>query len=390
MKLSVAYNGDLDLIEKLKCYKSVSNIFGAPSKMVTGGGRSSFVLPEITEGDIEKAVKNSHANNIEFNYVMNSACMGNKEYTDEKYKEIIEHLDWIKEIGADWITLANPYIIEVCKNRHPDLKISLSSFVTVESIQRAKYYDEIGVGEITVRENINRDFRLLEEMRKSVDCEIQLIANQACLYQCPYQFYHCNFVSHASQRDNSSSNGQIDFCVLKCNKYRFSDPTEIIKSCWIRPEDIKFYEEIGIDKFKITDRSSPTQWLDNVVKTYQDRKLKGNNLADILNLCIGVNRRKSNNSVIKDTDIMTKELKNMRKLVKAFALLEVNINNKELDGFIEHFKSFRCKEISCDSCGYCEEVSKRAIEFPYPQSVKRGVRYIDDLLNDVIDNREII
>ncbi|HEY9062636.1 MAG TPA: peptidase U32 family protein [Pseudobacteroides sp.] len=383
MRLSVAYNGDLELIDRLRDIKSVVNIFGAQSKSVTGGGRSSFTLPDVHQTDIEKAVDKAHSYGIEFNYVMNSSCMGNKEYTSSKYKDIVEHLDWLMEMGVDWITLANPYIIEISKKRHHNLKISLSSFVTVESVQRAKYYDEIGVDEITVRENVNRSFQLLKEMKQSVKCEIQLLANQACLYQCPYQFYHCNFVSHASQRDNPSSEGQLDFSILKCNHLRFTDPAELIKTCWIRPEDLLHYEEIGIDKFKLSDRSSPTSWLAKVAEAYHNRRFEGN-LAEILNLCIGMNRRQANSPLQASHPKLTDEYKNMRKLLKAFALLEVNIKNEGLEGFINYFKSKDCKSTSCDKCQYCNKVAERVVSFPYPDGIKRALQDIDDLVEQMV------
>lgn len=378
----MAYNGDLELIENLKDIKSVVNLFGSPSKTVTGGGRSSFTLPEISRQDIEQAVATAHSYGIEFNYVMNSICSGNKEYTPAVYAEIVSHFDWIDSIGVDWVTLANPYLIEMCKKRFPRIKVSLSSFVTVETIQRAKFYEAIGVDEITVRENINRKLPLLKALRQSVKCDIQLLANQACLYQCPFQHYHCNFVSHASQSGDHSSQGMIDFCILKCNQYRFSQPAEIIKSGWIRPEDLQVYEQLGVDKFKLSDRGSPTAWLTKVARAYDGRSYEGD-LAEILNLCMGMNRRKAQSPMQTGVSV-TDEVAAMRKLLKAFALLEVQIDNQGLNGFLEFFHTVDCNRTSCEHCRYCQTIAERVLRFPDPPSVERGLKYLAELAEELI------
>ncbi|PJI06514.1 MULTISPECIES: U32 family peptidase [Clostridium] len=386
MELSVAYNGDLNFIEKLSNYKSVVNVFGTITNSTVGGGRNPDGLTTITKSDIEEAVQKSHENNIEFNYLMNSSCMGNREFTHDTYMKIIECLDWLDSIGVDWVTIANPYIIDICKNRHPRIKVSLSSFAMVESVQRAKFYDEIGVDEISVRENINRNFKLLKEMQSNVECKIQVIANQTCLFQCPYQFYHDNVMSHSSQKNEFLNSHIIDYCILKCIYKKFNKPEEIIKSRWIRPEDIKEYESIGIKKFKITDRVKSSEWLLRAVKSYEEKKYIGN-LADILNIVQIQNKRSNGNIVSIESSKVSDNLKKIRKMIKNFMMLDVKISNKKLEGFIGHFKNLDCNSISCDKCGYCKKIANEVIEFSNKEAICKALNEIKKLSNDIVVNR---
>jgi collagenase-like PrtC family protease len=391
MKISVAYNGDLQFIEGLRGCREVVNIFGAPSRQLTGGGRSSFILPTVTSQDIEKAVAKAHECGIQFNYVMNSSCMGNNEYSQAYYRRIVDQLSWICDIGVDWITIAIPYIIEICRKKFPHLKISLSTFAMVESVERAKYFDELGVSEITVRENINRNFKLLQEIQKSVACQIQVLSNQTCLYQCPFQFYHDNLASHASQTDHNSTAGFLDYCILGCTKRRFSKPEEIIKSGWIRPEDLHHYEDIGIGKFKLADRSKSTPWLLRVVKAYRERKYDGN-LADILNFFLVGNRRHTTSSgAVAKREAASDNpaekpgsLREMRQLVKAFTLLEVNIDNRRLENFIDFFKDRDCRGVNCDQCQYCKKIADQVIGFTQKAQVTWALKQIDAILAGLI------
>ncbi|BCJ94848.1 peptidase U32 [Anaerocolumna cellulosilytica] len=382
MKFSISYNGDLGLLDELKDYSAVTHVFGSQSSEVTGSGRSTFGMPPITKADIEKAVSKAYENKIKFNYLLNSSCMGNKEFTNSRYKEIVDCFAWLESIGVDMVTIANPYMIDICKSKYPNLKISLSSFSMVESVERAKMYDDLGVDEITVRENINRDLKLLENIQKNVKCDIQVLANQTCLHFCPYQFYHDNVMSHGSQSDEQSNKVFSDYCILKCVSKKFREPVEIIKSGWIRPEDLSVYEAIGIDKFKLTDRGKSTKWLLKVIKSYCERKYEGN-LADILNIVQTHN--KIHNGSIVDSSKLNEEIKNMRKMVKAFLHLNVSIDNSKLSGFIEHFKGANCRDTSCTLCGYCKRIADKVLSIPNEDMVFKALLQVEEISSNLVN-----
>lgn len=94
MKISVPYNGDIQLIDELGGYEYISCFFGGSSQEGCGSGRSAAAMPISTRSDIEQAVKRVHMYNKEFNYLMNSSCLGNREYEDEGYRQIVDQMDW--------------------------------------------------------------------------------------------------------------------------------------------------------------------------------------------------------------------------------------------------------------------------------------------------------
>jgi len=58
---------------------------------------------------------------------------------------------------------------------------------------------------------------------------------------------------------------------------------ELLKSPWIRPEDIRHYEAIGYERFKITERFKRTPLLLENVRVYENRRYDGN-LLDLFTL----------------------------------------------------------------------------------------------------------
>jgi collagenase-like PrtC family protease len=137
---------------------------------------------------------------------------------------------------------------------------------------------------------------------------------------------------------------------------RFSDPVEFIRAPWIRPEDVGAYEEIGIDCFKIAERSQETSWILRAANAYASRKYDGD-LLDIINFPEGLYR------FILSQQFPQRDLPDRLKPV---------IDNRKLDGFLEFFRENTCRDRSCDDCGYCERVAEKVLTVDNPEIVADG------------------
>lgn len=102
MKLSVATNFDDKLIEELKKYP-VYEVYGKLQEDYIGGGRPSNTLKSVDKTRLEEHVKKVRDSNIKFNYLLNGACLANKEQDVEWQKNVREFLDYLKEIGVKCI-----------------------------------------------------------------------------------------------------------------------------------------------------------------------------------------------------------------------------------------------------------------------------------------------
>ena len=132
------------------------------------------------------------------------------------------------------------------------------------------------------------------------------------------------------------------------------DPVELLKSPWIRPEDIPHYEALGYDRFKITERFKRTSLLLENVMAYENRHYDGN-LLDLFTLP----RKGAFTPIHLEYFIQPKHVNIMKisELEKVFDLEVrdlIQLDNKKLEGFIEHFKTKDCNQTSCSSCRYCE------------------------------------
>lgn len=73
----------------------------------------------------------------------------------------------------------------------------------------------------------------------------------------------------------------IDFYLLTCITRFFTNPYEIIRSSFIRPEDLIHFENIDMDKFKPGERGINKDNLSRIVTAYTNRSYDGN-LIDLV------------------------------------------------------------------------------------------------------------
>ena len=348
-------------------------MYGVGNFSIVGHGRPSFLIKEITPEEIAEYINLVHKSNMKFSYLLNAPCMSNMEYESTYHRKLIEHLQWISDIGSDYVIVTIPFLMQIIKEQFPNLKIRVSTISHVNSVNRAKFYESLGADEITPSIMVNRDFKTLEKMQKAVKCKIVPLLTDGCLYQCPFRYYHYNLLGHSSQGDHQLGGNYIDSCILNCSAIKFSDKTEVIKARWIRPEDLSHYEEIGIETFKIAGRRMSTEWITRAVKAFSSRKYDGN-LVDIIQgftMSIGI----ENDPQEKFQQTVDKESKS-----------KLLIDNTKLDGFIDFFKKQDCISM-CDECNYCEIWANKAVFFDMDQAPKY-VESIKDYLDDLITSRE--
>lgn len=349
MKLSIPTNWDVGLIEELAKIPVVADIYGKKAHDIIGGGRPHFFMNDLSDEQVAEYVKLVHSHHWTFSYLLNAPCMNNMEYDAEYHNKILDLLQWISDIGIDSVTLTIPFLIQLVKEQFPKLKVRVSVIAHVNSVNRARFYEEMGADEITVDTMLNRDFLTLGKMHKTVKCDIVTIVTDGCLYQCPFRYYHYNSIGHASQTYQQFDRRYIDFCIINCNIIKYSDPTELVKCRFIRPEDLSHYEAIGIDHFKLGGRIHPTPWILRSTRAYADRMYKGN-LLDIIEGISITNIKKAD----KDPTV------DYWKKIQAERDTGLYLDNTKLEGFISFFKQQNCIAM-CDECDHCATWGKRAV-----------------------------
>jgi len=399
MNYDLAMNFDMELlnyIEKNDIKHQVTSMFGKLKEDIIGGGRSSVTLPEVSKEELQTIVNKCNQLGIKFNYLMNPLCIANKDLNSDSHREILMFIDELREMGIPAITVNSPYLCEVIKRHYPDMWVTLGLYAMVNGIQQINNWITLGADEITLPHSMNRDFEMLEHVLKAfkdTHVNFRLIANNACLHDCPFAIHHASGVSHSSAKDGKGNDKYIDYNIINCYFRKVTKPTHLICSDWIRPEDVHYYDEL-CDRagnhnliIKLVERSKGTEFLSEVLQAYLDEKYEGNlrklfNWADTGNV---VNKNIDNKAFLEEILSGKMDAKSINQYIKFFTQLpDVIVDNQKLDGFINHFLGrYPCREKPCWTenvdppkgqtkyCTYCYQWMQKAVSYPEDANLEK-------------------
>lgn len=317
--------------ETIDAYAELNNRFSTKARVIETygqmtignsmtGGRVCHDIPKIYFDKLRDYVEYSESRNIAFNYSLNGFCMGNKEFTSSGLSEIYCFIKSLYHIGIRSITVSSIAIMEMIRTKFPDIEIKISIINQVNTVNKLEQYLKLGADRIVVDEGINRDFPLLKKLAGMA--KIELIVNSLCAEDCIYRGHHYNQTAHASLIDDEQI---LTYYNHRCMLYRSSQAENILKLCWIRPEDIHYYREAGIRYFKIQGRHTASMGHPvEAVKCYMEESYNGN-LIDLL------------------------------ELFNCPYNFKVSLDNKRLDRFILPFTQASFCHSDCGNCSYCKD-----------------------------------
>lgn len=395
MKLAIPANWADDFLDKMN-FSYVYEVYGKLPGDFIGGGRASVLFHKVSESTFKNQVDGIRKKGISFNYLLNASCIDNLEFTKKGYRKIIKLIEMISKAGVNVVTVALPQLIPMIKNVNSELKISISTNCMVDNLERVRYWEEIGADKITLSyTDVNRDFKELKRIAKYKKCDVQLICNLICRKHCPFQFQHSNFHSHASQTEHVNNRFPVDYYCMLCNLRSFTNPYDVIKAAWIRPEDLQAYENIGIEYFKLAERGMNTDDLALIVEAYTQKSYEGN-FMDLIptmskyHYISNVKQKHFVNYFIKPFKAKVKSVRHILEMLlklkeqKAYYKhMGIYIDNKKLDGFVDHFISKSCNNTVCEECRYCEKWSKQVISVTNPEQKKEAQQTFDYIVKNL-------
>lgn len=276
-------------------------------------------IPKISFSDLKEYVRYSKGAGIDFNYTFNASYMNNTEFTEEGMNQLKDFLRQLYDIGIRSLTVALPTLYEIIRSMNLDFEVKASVICQINNANKAAIYKEKGYDRIVVDEGINRDFNTLERIRSNFGDGVELIINSLCSQDCVYRMFHYNQTS-----GDAYGRPGFSFYNKRCTLNLFKDYRNLMHLSWIRPEDLKYYREIGINHYKLQGREYVTHGDPiKTVEIYFKKSYEGN-LMELLDMF-------STNFNFK-----------------------FYVENRKLDGFIDglYHNRYLCKK-DCNSCDYC-------------------------------------
>lgn len=317
IKFSLGYNQDTKFLELIDIFNEyIFEIYFPAPVSLMGSGRALTQNKNYPE-EIKKLISICNKHSIESNILLNATCEGKNTGQKKQSDKIIEYLKKLSYLGLTSVTITNPIYVRIIKSKIPSLKIHSSVNCYVKNVEHAKYLKYLGVDVITIDRDINRDLKLIKEIKKNTKSKIKLLLNEGCLRNCPFRHMHFNMISH--QNDTNY------FDEESCRKIYEKYPEKVFSIPFIRPEDLNHYE-FG-DYFKLATRTTPTIKIPLIIKAYYEKKFDGNLLS----------------------------LLSTKGLFYKFESIDNKMLTKE-----NFFGNLSQCDNQCDKCNYCKKLLKKA------------------------------
>ena len=289
MKFAVGYQpseeGEEPFINVVRDFKrSIEEVYFPWPDMPSGRmplGNIRGVIDWESQKKLEEDLSSLKNSGIKLDLLFNANCYG--KYSLSKYlvNLVCSTVDYLhKKVGLDVITTTSLTIAKAVKDNFNDVEVRASVNMRLGTVKSLGYLKDL-FDSFYLQREYNRDFEKIREIKGWCDSHnkrLYMLANSGCLNFCSAQIFHDNLIAHETEI-NETVNVRRESPSLCWDYYKDRDNwVAFLQNSWVRPEDIKHYENyFTMVKLATRMHSNPRK----VIQAYAEGKFNGN-LLDLL------------------------------------------------------------------------------------------------------------
>lgn len=265
--LVVGINGNLEHLKQIledDSSKYIREVFVAAPKAVGNTGR--IIAEDVSMENLASIAAMCKLKDIEVNAIVNSEknnALGVANFARMAY-----------DIGVNWLTITDPTIIMNVHHKVPEMNINLSVYARVTHPLMAMEFVDMGVKRVNLPQYLNRDPAMIQRIAdyiKPKGATIELYLNSKCVSSgyCPMSISHRNWKQE--RKDTQTRDPFLGWCSGR----RIKNPLDNVFVPLIRPEDKHFYDELGIEYYKIASRTDTPERTIQLVRAWGERHFEG-------------------------------------------------------------------------------------------------------------------
>ncbi len=306
----------------------VKCIFGSVARL-TPTARAFDRLPERDWDFTTQYVKKAQENGIKIRYTLNQSCIGSIQgFRQEWHSGLKEAVKKLHDIGVNEWTITSPLLVELLRDMYPDDFIEVSTIAEVATPEDAMRWWKLGANGVNISTSVNRDFTAMT-LVANTGMKASILANEACLFRCPWRRECYNLSSHNSDRAEDLF-GFYPF--RRCTEVRLANPVEWLMSRLVLPQWMKVYQDLtGVNWFKIAYRTHPRELALPMLRSYMEQEFHGNLLE------------------------LWPTITHLGKTDEPKDKHSISVDQLKRTGFLGHFveRGDKCSHTTCNDCGYC-------------------------------------
>lgn len=194
---------------------------------------------------------------------------------NENLEGLHEYFKELYDIGIAAVIVADPALIQACREAAPDLEVHISTQASVANWKTVEFWKNEGIPRVVLAREVSVEE--IREMKEKVDIEIEAFIHGA---MCISYSGRCVLSNHMSARD-ANRGGCAQSCRWKYDLFEDGiDGTEPISELAneqysMSSQDMSMVEylpdliEAGVDSFKIEGRMKSIHYVATVVNVYR-------------------------------------------------------------------------------------------------------------------------
>ncbi len=246
-KLSIGYHAgsydDLDCSwsRGVSSYRGfVSEVFFPLPGMASGLRQADFA----DDGNASRFFRDlSRLRAMDVNGVLlfDASCYGGDVVSEPFFRQVERGVRTVLDaIHLKAVVTMTPPLAEFLKTSFPKLEIRASVNERIGLVNQMEYAGRCYDG-FYLRSDVARDIRLVEKARQWCDAHgksLHLVANNGCLYECPFLLEHLNTMWH--QAEIATGGSAWSGRAMQCREVLSEEANrvQILQGGWIRPEDL--------------------------------------------------------------------------------------------------------------------------------------------------------
>ena len=242
-------------------------------------GMVDFSLRTMRKGDVITSENLKRAIELAHSYGKKVYMTLNIYAYDEDIKNLYEHIHIIKDAGPDALIVSDFGILNIVKNKLPDIDIHISTQTNTLNSEAVKFWKDFGATRVILARELS--IKQLAQIRKNVpDIELEVFVHGA---QCVSLSGRCLLSDYMTHGERKANHGG---CSQPCRwKYKLLEETrpgeyyEIEETARgthiLSTKDLALINyipqliEAGADSFKIEGRTKSLYYVSAVAKAYR-------------------------------------------------------------------------------------------------------------------------
>ena len=265
--LIVGINGNLEHLRQIlddDSSKYIREVFVAAPHAVANTGRIG--LEDVSMQNLKQIAEMCKAKGVEVNAIVNS-----------ENKNVVGVTNFARmayDVGVTWLTVTDPTIVMNVAHKVPEMNINLSVYARVTHPLMAMEFVDMGVKRVNLPQYLNRDPEMIKRVVdyiKPKGATVELYVNSKCVSSgyCPMA------ISHRNWKMERTPDQKRDPFLAWCTGRRKRNPLDNVFVPLIRPEDKHFYDDLGIEHYKIASRTDTPERTIQLVRAWGERHFEG-------------------------------------------------------------------------------------------------------------------